>query len=133
MNDLNFPWANLPREGEAKIIFVSHYYDLPRTGTAWYQDRRWYFALIEDEYSEDNFEKPTSELKYGLWDMTPEQWAQETEIRLDFNRYVGGRFAGVPLRPETEWSKYYNKWPREKFPKPDLDTRPAHVVQLSHG
>jgi hypothetical protein len=119
-------------EGTATIMRVSNHYDIPRDGTAWYLERRWYFSLIDDDYGDEHWLTPSTELRYGLWDLTQEQWGLDTEANLDFDRLVGGSFSmsGGPVKGTM--AEFYEKWDG-KLPRPDLDTEPEHVVYLTRG
>ncbi len=92
------------KRDEATVLYVDNYYDYARSGVCKWNDKRYYF------------EETTTDFVYELYNLSPADWEKEDVREASFVehvgehcRYVDGKINhGAPLKPYSQWSKYYD-------------------------
>lgn len=108
---------------DVKLRYINGYYDGMLSGVLEWEGKRYYFDIV-DENNSDNINDADWYRKFGLYEMTPEEWATEDHTHAEFVKYVGSHYVinedgkrdHSGLKPQSEWRKFYDQELRHVSP-----------------
>lgn len=97
------------RERSVEVLWVTDYYDWPRAGFCLYRGKPYYFRESDVEFH------------YLIFPLEEQVWAFHRDMNEDFKRHVGSHWQrdGGAVRPQEEWSKFYDKYKALDVPDPE--------------
>lgn len=124
-------------DSKVRVKYHNGYYDGPISGVAEWQGKRYYFHMIEESEPDEDEEEPSWYRRYALYDLTPEEWAEEDARQASFERHVGthttyrddGTRDHGGLKPQKGWNEHYQRYsePRSWDPPLGVDRAVVHT------